>query len=525
MDFLLQCLNPVMVGAFAILVLSYHLLLWRSGAGKSRMAPEASGAWPIIGHLHLLGGSKNLPHLLFGTMADKYGPVFSIRLGLKRAVVVSSWEMAKECFTTHDLALASRPELVAAKYLGYNYAMFAFSPHGAYWREVRKIATLELLSNRRLELLKNVRISEVETCMKELYKLWAEKKSEAGVVLVDMKQWFGHLSLNVILKMVVGKRYFGYAAESKEKEAQQCQKAIREFFRLLGLFVVSDALPFLGWLDVGGHVKAMKKTAKELDGIAQEWLEEHRRRKDSGEADGDQDFMDVMLSILGATDPNGYDADTINKATSLILIAGGTDTTSVTLTWAISLLLNNPHVLRKAQEELDTHVGKERLVNEMDISKLVYLQAIVKETLRLYPAAPLSGQRQFIQDSVLGGYHIPKGTRLLLNLTKIQRDPRVWLNPTKFQPSRFLTTYKDVDVKGKHFVLTPFGGGRRICPGAAFALQVLPLTLANFLHKFQLSTPSNSPIDMSESFGITNIKSTPLEVLISPRLASYNLYK
>ena len=208
-----------------------------------------------------------------------------------------------------------------------------------------------------------------------------------------------------------------------------------------------------------------------------------------------------------------------------ILIAGGTDTTSITLTWAISLLLNNPHVLRKAQEELDTHVGKERLVNEMDISKLVYLQAIVKETLRLYPAAPLSGQRQFIQDSILGGYHIPKGTRLLLNLTKIQRDPRVWLNPTEFQPSRFLTTYKDVDVKGKHFVLTPFGGGRRICPGAAFALQVLPLTLANFLHKFQLSTPSNSPIDMSKSFGITNIKSTPLEVLISPRLASYNFYE
>ncbi|RVX14941.1 Cytochrome P450 82A3 [Vitis vinifera] len=463
MDFLLHCLNPVMVGAFAILVLSYHLILWRSGAGKSRMAPEASGAWPIIGHLHLLGGSKNLPHLLFGTMADKYGPVFSIRLGLKRAVVVSSWEMAKECFTTHDLALASRPELVAAKYLGYNYAMFAFSPHGAYWREVRKIATLELLSNRRLELLKNVRISEVETCMKELYELWAKKKSEAGVVLVDMKQWFGHLSLNVILKMVVGKRYFGYAAESKEKETQQFQKAIREFFRLMGLFVVSDAIPFLGWLDVGGHVKAMKKTAKELDGITQEWLEEHRRRKDSGEADGDQDFMDVMLSILGGRDTTDYDADTINKATALILIGGGTDTTS--------------------------------------------------------------GPRQFIQDSILGGYHISKGTRLILNLTKIQRDPRVWLNPMEFQPDRFLTTHKDVDVRGKHFELTPFGGGRRICPGAIFALQVLHLTLANFLHRFQLSTPSDAPVDMSESFGLTNIKSTPLEVLISPRLASYDLYE
>ena len=88
------------------------------------------------------------------------------------------------------------------------------------------------------------------------------------------------------------------------------------------------------------------------------------------------------------------------------MIGGGADTTSGTLTWAVSLLLNNPHILRKAQEELDAHVGKERLVNEMDISKLVYLQAIVKETLRLNPIAPLSGPRQFIQDSILGGYHI-----------------------------------------------------------------------------------------------------------------------
>ena len=208
-----------------------------------------------------------------------------------------------------------------------------------------------------------------------------------------------------------------------------------------------------------------------------------------------------------------------------ILIAGGSDTTSVTLTWAISLLLNNPCMLRKAQEELDSHVGKGRLVNEVDLSKLVYLQAIVKETLRLYPALPLSGPRQFNQDSILGGYHIPKGTRLVLNLTKIQRDPSIWLNPTEFQPERFLTTHKDIDMRVKNFEFTPFGGGRRICPGATFALQVLHLTLANFLHKFQLSTPSDATVDMSESLGITNIKSTPLEVLISPRLSSCDLYE
>lgn len=177
MYFLLQYLNITTVGVFATLFLTYCLLLWRSRAGNKKIAPEAAAAWPIIGHLHLLaGGSHQLPHITLGNMADKYGPVFTIRIGLHRALVVSSWEMAKECSTANDQVSSSRPELLASKHLGYNYAIFGFSPYGSYWREMRKIISLELLSNSRLELLKDVRASEVVTSIKELYKLWAEKK-------------------------------------------------------------------------------------------------------------------------------------------------------------------------------------------------------------------------------------------------------------------------------------------------------------------------------------------------------------
>ena len=91
------------------------------------------------------------------------------------------------------------------------------------------------------------------------------------------------------------------------------------------------------------------------------------------------------------------------KCTLQIMIAGGSDTTTIILTWAIALLLNNRHVLKIAQDELDVQVGKERIVNESDLSKLVYLQAIVKETLRLYPSAPLSGPREFTENCIIGG--------------------------------------------------------------------------------------------------------------------------
>ncbi|GMP81135.1 hypothetical protein CsSME_00035946 [Camellia sinensis var. sinensis] len=453
-------------------------------------------------------------------MADKHGPVFTIRLGLKRALVVSNWETAKECFTTNDIAVSSRPKFAAAKHLGYNYAMLSFSPYGPYWREIRKIASLELLGSRRVELLKNVRVSETETSMKVLHKLWREKKNSSGHVLVDMKQWFSDLALNVAVRMVAGKRYFGC---EEEKEARQCQKVFRNFFHFLGLFLVSDSIPFLGWFDLGGHVKAMKQTAKEMESIVAGWLEEHRHKRDSGEAKGVQDFMAVMLSTLQGSDFAGYDVDTINKATCLNLIAGGGDTVATMLTWALSLLMNNRHVLKIVQEELDIHVSKERQVDESDISKLVYLQAVIKETLRLYPAAPLSGPREFTQDCTIGGYHVYKGTRLILNTwKKLQRDPNIWSEPCEFKPERFLTTHKDVDVNGQHFELIPFGAGRRVCPGIAFGIQMLHLVLARLLNGFEILPASNALVDMSESAGLTNMKATPLEVLVKPRL-SHNL--
>lgn len=202
-------------------------------------------------------------------------------------------------------------------------------------------------------------------------------------------------------------------------------------------------------------------------------------------------------------------------------MVGATDTTTVSLTWALSLLLNNRQALEKVQKELDDVVGKERLLSESDIDKLVYLQAAVKETLRLYPAGPLGGAREFTKDCTIRGYYVPKGTRLLINLWKLQRDPQVWADPLEFKPERFLTTHKDIDVKGQHFELIPFGAGRRACPGISFGLQMTHLVLASLLHAFDVTTPSSGPVDMTGSPGMTNIRATPLEILVKPRLPSH----
>jgi cytochrome P450 len=174
--------------------------------------------------------------------------------------------------------------------------------------------------------------------------------------------------------------------------------------------------------------------------------------------------------------------------------------------------------MEKAKEELDIHVGKERCVRESDIGNLVYLQAIVKETLRLYPPGPLAAPREFSSNCTLGGYKVKKGTRLITNLWKIHTYPSIWPNPLDFKPERFLNSHKYVDVRGHHFELLPFGGGRRICPGISFALQMVHLTLASFLHSFDILNSTPELVNMVEEFGLTNTKATPLEILVKPCL-------
>ncbi|XP_022940488.1 cytochrome P450 CYP82D47-like isoform X2 [Cucurbita moschata] len=504
---------------FALLFFLYALftISRRSAAHRKKLPPECGGAWPVIGHLHLLS-TKEPTHITLSKLADKYGPIFTFRFGMKKALIVSNWEIAKEVFTTKDRIFASRPKLAASNLLGYDYAMMGLSPYSPHWRHARKIATLELLTNHRLEQLQHIRAAEVQRWNNKLYELWVKRKDEK--LVVEMKNLFADITLNTIFMMVIGKR-FSTAFDGHDGE--DCQKALRDVFELFGMFVPSDSFPFLWWLDFGGHQKRMKKTAKILDGAFEKFLKEHRQRRDRVKLEmKEEDFMDVMISRVNE-DGNlfSFDGDTVVKATCLNMILGGFDTMTVTMTWALSLLLNNEESLKKAQLELDEQVGRERQVQESDVKNLPYLQAIVKETLRLYPAAPLLVPHESMEDCTVAGYYIPAGTRLIVHAQKLQKDPSFWENPYEFRPKRFLTSQKNVDVRGQSPQLIPFGNGRRMCPGISFALQVMHLTLVNLLHGFNIGRMSEEPLDMEESFGLTSVRKAPLEVVLSPRLPAH----
>ncbi|PON59365.1 Cytochrome P450, E-class, group I [Trema orientale] len=522
MDSLSQLLP---VSGFLFLITT--LYLWRSKKTptnkiKGNLAPEPSGALPIIGHLHQVNSQKPI----FRTLADyaqKYGPIFRFRLGVHPVLVISNYEAVKECFTTNDVSFASRPRSAHGTLLGYDYAAFGFAPYGPYWRTMRKLTLVELLSSRRLEKLKHVHISEVETLIRDLYGLCKINGCDPTKVVIS--EWIEHFTLNIITEIIASKRYFDCSGGGNiDGEAQRIEKLIKEYMYISGVPVVSDLIPVPKWIDIQGRLKSMKRIGKEIDVLIGSWVEEHTGKKEKGTKTTEsndntkQDFIDIMLSVIEDSHELGYSRETIIKATVSNLIIAGSDTTAINLTWTLALLLNNKQALNRAQEELDLKVGRERWVKDSDIKNLVYLQAIVKETLRLYPPGPLSVPHEAREDCTVCGYWVPKGTRLFVNVWKLHRDPTLWPDPDTFLPERFLTSHAEIDGSGQHFEFIPFGSGRRSCPGMPFALQVTHFTLARLLQGFEWSTPLDAPVDMTEGLGITLPRVSPVEVLLRPRL-------
>lgn len=204
------------------------------------------------------------------------------------------------------------------------------------------------------------------------------------------------------------------------------------------------------------------------------------------------------------------------------MFAGGTDTSTVTMEWAMSELLRNPRIMKKLQAELDAVIGKERLVKETDVKNLPYLQAVIKETFRLHPVGPLLVPHESTSCCKVANYEIPAGTRLYVNTWAIGRDPNAWENPLEFDPERFMTG--NIDVTGQDFRLLPFGSGRRGCPGIPLGMVIVQFAMAALVHAFDWSLPPGTipqAMDMTEAFGLTVPRASALFAIAAPRQGAH----
>ncbi|XP_048530241.1 trimethyltridecatetraene synthase-like [Triticum urartu] len=478
--------------------------------------PPGPKPWPIIGNLNLIG---TLPHRSIHALSKQYGPLMQLQFGSFPVVVGSSVEMAKFFLKTHDVVFTDRPKTAAGRYTTYNYSDITWSPYGAYWRQARKMCLTELFSAKRLESYEYIRREEVLALLGDLYRGGAG----AGRVVV-LKDYLSTVSLNVITRMVMGKKYLEKEVRDEAGAVittpEEFKWMIDELFLLNGVLNIGDSIPWLDWMDLQGYIKRMKKLSKMFDRFLEHVVDEHsERRRREGESFVVKDMVDVLLQF--ASDP-GLEVKLNRegvKAFTQDLIAGGTESSAVTVEWALSELLKKPEVLAKATEELDRVVGRGRWVTEKDMPSLPYVDAIVKETMRLHPVAPMLVPRLSREDTSINGYDIPAGTRVLVMVWSIGRDPELWEAPEEFMPERFLGSR--LDVKGQDYELLPFGSGRRMCPGYSLGLKVIQVSLANLLHGFTWRLPDGVELSMEEIFGLSTPRKFPLEAVVEPKLPAH----
>ncbi|XP_054823992.1 cytochrome P450 81E8-like [Prosopis cineraria] len=463
---------------------------------RFRNIPPTPPGLPVIGNLHQL--KKPLHHQLH-LLSQRYGKIFSLWFGSRLFVVVTSPSAVQECFTTNDITLANRPRLINGKYIGYNYTTISFTNYGNHWRNLRRIMMVEILSTHRLSHFLEMRTDEVMRLARKL-----AYDSYQGFVKVELKSKFLEMTFNNIMRMISGKRYLGDDIDVIDvEEARKFQNILNELSKLGGASNAGDFLPILRWIDYGNLEKRLKSFSERVDKFLQGLVDRHRNASQT-----ENTMVDHLLS-LQESNPEYY-TDQIIKGLIFVMIIAGTDTSAVTLEWAMSNLLNSPDVLKKAQKEMDTHIGQGRLMEEKDVSKLPYLQNIIYETLRLHPPVPLLVPRESSDDCTIGGYNVPRGTIVLVNIWAIHRDPELWSDPTSFKPERF-------EKEGEVNKLIPFGMGRRACPGAGLAQRIVGTTLGLLIQCFEWKRISEEKIDMIGGSGVTLTKVIPLEAMCNAR--------
>ncbi|CAI9106649.1 OLC1v1005852C1 [Oldenlandia corymbosa var. corymbosa] len=497
-------LHSIFVLILFLIPLVYHLRQRK----KQKLWPPSPPALPILGHLHLL---KPTPHIALQKLLTKYGPLISLRFGVCPVLIVSSPSLAEECFTkTNDIIFANRPDSTSGRILGYNNTTLILAPYGVHWRNLRRITTIHVFSSISLHRFSSVWTEEIRFAIEKLLPAGSSSDcegTERSWKAVNLNTLFKKLMLNVIMKMVAGKRW---------PSDQPADSFIPQQVSNL-----CDYIPILKWIGYGGLKKNVLKILEDRDNFVQSLIDEARlaqESKDGSSSFGIKTVTQTLLS-LQKEDPDYY-TDDILKGIMITMFAAGTHTSGLTMEWAMSYMLNHPEVLEKAKNELQNNINMKPggLITDADLAKLPYLRCIINETLRLSPPAPTLVPHYSSDDCTIGGFRIRKGTTLMVNAWAIHRDPDVWEEPEKFIPERFegLDDHGGVIHEGSSKFL-PFGKGRRACPGAAMAMRLVGMSLAALIQGFEWKRVGTEMVDLEEKVITTLGKSKPLEALYRPR--------
>ncbi|XP_072981067.1 cytochrome P450 CYP73A100-like [Typha angustifolia] len=468
------------------------LFLFLLSAPKPANSPPGPAAVPVFGNWLQVGNDLN--HRFLARMAKKYGDVFLLRLGVRNLVVVSDPKLATEVLHTQGVEFGSRPRNVVFDIFTANGQDMVFTEYGDHWRKMRRVMTLPFFTNKVVQQYKGMWEEEMDAVVKDLRG--NDKAREEGVLVRRRLQL---MLYNVMYRMMFDARF----ESESDPMFLQATRFNSERSRLAQSFEYNygDFIPVLrpflrGYLD-----KCRDLQSRRLAFFNNNYVEQRRQLMAEK---GDRNKLKCAIDHILEAEKNGeissenviYIVENINVA--------AIETTLWSMEWIIAEIVNHPAVQDKIRREINDVLGDEP-VSEANLQRLPYLQAVVKETLRLHSPIPLLVPHMNLEEAKLGGYTIPKGTKVVVNSWWLANNPEWWAKPEEFRPERFLEEEEGVDaiVGGKvDYRFLPFGFGRRSCPGIILALPILGIVVGKLVKSFELLPPPGvDKIDVTEEGG------------------------
>ncbi|TBU32024.1 cytochrome P450 [Dichomitus squalens] len=421
--------------------------------------------------LPLIGSALDVPRthqwLTFATWSEKWGDIMSFTMLGQPFVILNSPQHALDMLEKKSAIYSSRaPIPVAGDMIGWSEAMI-LQPYGPRMRELRKLFSQVMGNTKRVERFQH--LVEEET-MRFLINLGERTDS----LVHDIKKLTG----SIIVMIAYGYRSSG----DDDVIIKTVDKAMEDFSEVSrpGVFM-ADIFPILRhvpeWFPGAGWkkgVKEQRKTFLEMVELPYKWVR------------GQMAVGTALPSFASALLEGDHDAEQeyFIKMASASLYAGVTVSSITSFFLAMTCY---PEVQRKAQAEIDTVIGQERLPSIADKDLLPYCYALMLEILRWLPVAPMGFPHQLIEDDFHASYFLPKGTLVMVNIWKILHDPALYSDPTTFNPDRFISSPgKEAERDPREFA---FGFGRRKCPGIFFAEASIFAAITQTLAVYNILRP------------------------------------
>uniref|UniRef100_A0A0D9VFT2 Cytochrome P450 73A33 n=1 Tax=Leersia perrieri TaxID=77586 RepID=A0A0D9VFT2_9ORYZ len=464
-----------------------------NGGSSGGKAPPGPAAVPVFGNWLQVGNDLN--HRFLAAMSARYGPVFRLRLGVRNLVVVSDPKLATEVLHTQGVEFGSRPRNVVFDIFTANGADMVFTEYGDHWRRMRRVMTLPFFTARVVQQYKAMWEAEMDAVVDDV----------RGDAVAQGAGFVVRRRLQLMLYNIMYRMMFDARFESVDDPMFiEATKFNSERSRLAQSFEYNygDFIPILRPFLRGYLNKCRDLQNRRLAFFNNNYVEKRRKVMDTP---GDRNKLRCAIDHILEAEKNGeLTAENVIYIVENINVAA-IETTLWSIEWALAEVVNHPAVQRKVRAEIKDMLGDDEPITESNIHKLPYLQAVIKETLRLHSPIPLLVPHMNLEEAKLGGYTIPKGSKVVVNAWWLANNPELWENPEEFRPERFLEKESGVDatVGGKvDFRFLPFGVGRRSCPGIILALPILALIIGKLVRSFEMVPPPGvEKLDVSEKGG------------------------